>query len=82
VNPTGCDVGPRDQEAVYRQKSQLQSLLVRKYRQHLSVAPGSGDGVVSIRLLGSGRDACHAVLAALDDDARSWLQFQLDTGET
>lgn len=47
----------------------------------LSVVPDpEREGTVSILHRGHGRDGCHAVLDALDEDARAWVQFQLDLG--
>ncbi len=81
VNPTGRELGARDAERRYAQKARLQSLLVRRFGPDLSVVldPAS-EGTVSIRYRGDGRDGCHAVLDTLDEDARAWVQLQLDLG--
>src|SRR4051812_46539883 len=78
VNPTGRELGARDAELRYTQKSRLQSLLVRDFRDELTiVADPANEGTVSILHRGHGRDGCHAVIDALDEDARSWVQLQL-----
>lgn len=80
VNPTGQGLGARDAEQRYRLKSRLQSLLVRRFPEHVEVIAEPGnDGVVSLRRPGGG-DACHAVVDALDDDARAWVTLQIDLG--
>jgi hypothetical protein len=79
VNPTGRDRGAREEEVRYAQKSRLQSLLVRRFGASLEVvADPDRDGTVSLLHRGHGRDGCHAVVAALDEDARAWVQLQLD----
>jgi hypothetical protein len=81
VNPTGRDLPAREAELRYAQKARLQSLLVRRFGPELEVVPDPElEGTVSIRHRGHGRDACHAVLDALDVDARAWVQLQLDLG--
>ena len=78
-NPTGRDLGVRDAERRYSRKSRLQSLLVRHFGDALDVdLDASNPGTVLLRHRGSGRDGCHAVLASLDEDARAWVQLQLD----
>jgi hypothetical protein len=81
VNPSGHDHLPaREIAHRYAQKSRLQSLLVRRFGDEILVEPGDGEGVVGLRHRTSGEDACHAVLASLDEDARSWVQRELDLG--
>ncbi len=78
-NPTGRELPARETEARYARKARLQSLLVHRFADELEVALDPAQpGTVSLRHRGHGRDACHAVLAALDDDARSWVQRELD----
>lgn len=81
INPSGRDLPPRERARRYAQKSRLQSLLVRRFFDELAVEPGDEPGVVGLRHRLSGADACHAVLASLDDDARSMLQRRLDLGD-
>jgi hypothetical protein len=78
TNPTDRAMRPSNRQRLYDIKARLQSLLVRLYRDQILVEPTSDEGVVGLRLH-SGEDACHAIIATLDDDARSWVQFQLDT---
>ena len=82
VNPTSEPVGAAEAARRYRLKSRLQSLLVRRFGESLDVvADGPGDSdVVSLRHPLLDRDACHAVVSELDDDARSWVRWRLDTG--
>ncbi|MFI5299479.1 MAG: tetratricopeptide repeat protein [Polyangiales bacterium] len=78
-NPTGRELGARETAARYARKARLQSLLVRRFASELDVALDSAHpGTVSLRLRSHGRDGCHAVLASLDDDARSWVRRELD----
>lgn len=76
-NPTGRALGAREEEARYARKARLQSLLVRRFAEELSVVP-DGEGTVSLRHRGQGRDGCHAVIDALDEDARAWVRRELD----
>jgi hypothetical protein len=81
VNPTGQALGARDAELRYALKSRLQSLLVRRFPEQIEVVPERGrDGVVSLRHRGGAHDGCHAVVAALDEDARAWVQMEIDLG--
>jgi hypothetical protein len=78
-NPTGRELGAPATELRYARKARLQSLLVRRFGADLEVAADPAlPGTVSLRHRGHGRDACHAIVAALDDDARSWVQRELD----
>ena len=75
VNPTGRRVGRSEADARYAIKSSLQSVLIRLYRDELSVEPHPSDGgVVSLRHDLLDVDACHAVVESLDDDARTWVE--------
>ncbi len=80
VNPTGHDLSQKEAARRYVQKSRLQSLLIHRFPDEILVEPGDEPGVIGLRHRASGADACHAVLATLDDDARSWAQMQLDLG--
>ncbi len=81
VNPSGHDLPARENARRYALKSRLQSLLVRRFPDEIVVEPGEAPGVVGLRHRASGADACHAVLATLDEDARSWVQMRIDLGE-
>ncbi len=83
VNPTGMDLPSAEQEKLYALKSGLQSLLVRHFSDDLDVerAP-RGEGVVSLRHRHLPVDACHTIVEALDDDARSWVLHRLDMIDT
>lgn len=79
VNPTAQGLGPREQAERYAQKSRLQSLLIRKFGEALSVErDGADERVVSIRYRAFERNGCHALIASLDDDARSWVLRRID----
>jgi hypothetical protein len=81
VNPSGHDHLPaRETARRYAQKSRLQSLLIRRFADDILVEPTDDPGVIGLRHRASDVDACHAVLASLDDDARSWAQRRLDLG--
>ncbi len=78
VNPTDRGLSPRQQAEHYALKARLQSLLVRRHPELLEVHRDAVDErVVTLRHRGSGRDACHAVVAALDEDARRWVEAEL-----
>lgn len=82
VNPTGRELAPRDAARRYALKSSLQSVLVRRFREDLVVHPDPaqpGTAILHHRYLGA--DACHAIVANLDEDVRSWVQRELDLGE-
>lgn len=81
INPTGRELPPREADLRYAQKARLQSLLVRRFGPELTVVPDpEHEGTVSLLHRGHGRDGCHAVLDTLDEDARAWVQLQLDLG--
>ena len=76
VNPTGRQL-PADEEAHrYRQKSELQSLLIARHGDDLVVEQVSED-VVSLRHPHGMADACHAVVGELDEEARAWVRRRL-----
>ncbi|MCP3962846.1 MAG: hypothetical protein GY719_33830 [bacterium] len=79
VNPTGRELSRREEARRYAQKSRLQSLLIRRFgEEHVRIERGEQEGVVSLGHRSGARDACHAVLADLEPDARSWVQRRLD----
>lgn len=55
----------------YGLKAKLQALLIRLHAELLKVVADGAPGEVSRRHKIEGRDACHAVVASLDDAARS-----------
>lgn len=79
VNPTNDGLPTAEAALRYREKASLQSLLVRHHGQSLVVA-STGEGVVSIRHAHFDVDGCHAVVGEFDEDARSLVQWHLDTG--
>lgn len=81
VNPSGRPLPPAEAARRYAQKSRLQSILIREFAAETEVRPEPNkEGVISLRHRFTGADACHAVLAELDEDARSWAQRELDLG--
>lgn len=83
VNPTGRELSPLETRARYALKSRLQSLLIRTYRDELRVVPDArGEHTVSLAHRFHPIDACHAVVAELDDDARAWVRWRLDTRDS
>ena len=73
VNPSGRELLPAEEQRRYRLKSQLQSLLIRRFREHLNVERLDAIDVVGLRYRPHDRDACHAVVSELDEDARTSL---------
>jgi len=81
VNPTGRGRHEKENAARYMQKARLQSLLIERFADSLTVhVDPDEEGVVSIRHRSGRRDGCHAVIDALDDGARSWVRRQIDLG--
>ncbi len=79
VNPTGRGLPDPEQTRRYAVKAHLQSLLIRRFGDRLvEVAASEHDGIVSLAHRSGARDACHAVLAELEPEARSWIQRRLD----
>lgn len=81
INPTGRGLPAKETQRRYQLKSRLQSLLLRRFGEDVEilVEPGRED-VVLLRCRGVERgDAAHAILAELDDDARSMVQHHLDS---
>lgn len=79
VNPTGRELPAKTESERYRLKSRLQSLLVNQFGADLRVERTADPGVVGLFHSLSGADACHARIDDLDEDARAWVRFQLDT---
>src|SRR5258708_3784319 len=70
VNPTGRGRNDKENAARYVQKARLQSLLIERFGESLTVQVDTDEeGVVSIRHRSGRRDGCHAVIDALDDGA-------------
>ena len=78
VNPTDRGLPPAEQAARYARKAALQSQLIDLHGEVLEVAPDPNDeDLVSIRHTSGQRDAAHARVSALDDDARAWVRDRL-----
>lgn len=79
VNPTGLELPSAETERRYAQKAQLQGLLIRRFAADLRIAPEPGrDGFVRIDCRKSGRNACHARILSLDEEARAIVRRCLD----
>ena len=80
VNPTGELVRPEETSQRYQLKAKLQSLLIRLYNHQLRVeqTDANQSQLIGLRLLHFSEDACHAYMQELDEDARSWVQRQID----
>jgi hypothetical protein len=79
VNPTGLGLPAAETARRYAVKSRLQSLLVRRFGDAVEVVPEPKEpGVVSLRYGPLREDVCHALVDALDEDARSWVRRRLD----
>ena len=79
TNPTGLALKANDTTRRYAQKSRLQSLLIDRFADDLEVTPDPHEpGVIGLRYRPLDLHACHVPLEALDDDARSWVQAELD----
>ncbi|MDI3288416.1 hypothetical protein [Polyangium sp. 15x6] len=83
VNPTDLGLDRRETARRYALKSRLQSVLVTHFRDDIEIRPEPDQpGVVLLHHRPSGLDACHAVIAELDDDARSFVQRVIDTASS
>ena len=82
TNPTGLSLKANDTARRYAEKSRLQSLLIDRFAEDLEVTLDAHEpGVVGLRYRPLDLHACHVPLEALDDDARSWIQGELDRQE-
>lgn len=83
VNPTGRGLSAKVERRRYALKSQLQSRLVLDFFDDLAIEPvAEQPGVLSLHFRPLDRDACHTLLGDLSSEARSRVQFLLDTQET
>lgn len=79
VNPTDRGLPARERERRYALKARLQSRLVLDHADVLEIVPDGRDPrVVGIVHRYAQRDACHVLVDALDDEARSRVRFELD----
>jgi hypothetical protein len=80
VNPTGRDLDRGTERRLYELKSRLQSLLINRFPEEIEVREDAGIGEDFVLLWHRplGRDACHASISGLDDDARFWVRRYLD----
>ncbi len=77
INPTGRGRDPDTEARHYRLKAALQSLLIARFGAELEVEETAPDTVVLRRRL-DGRDAAHARVDELDEEARLWVRRHLD----
>jgi len=82
INPTGQDLPSRKEAERYKMKSRLQSLLIRRFGKELAVIlpDAENPGLVALDLPRCNEEACHALMDELDEDARAWVQKQIDLG--
>ncbi|HEY4490518.1 MAG TPA: hypothetical protein VI958_00910, partial [Acidobacteriota bacterium] len=82
VNPTGDDSDPEDAGRRYKLKARLQSLLIRLHSEGLRIEQADPEQpqLIGLRLRHFADDACHTFIQELDEDARSWVQRQIDEG--
>lgn len=80
ANPTGERLSKAEALRRYAEKAKLQSVLIRRFGDDLIVERGRDDAVIGLRHRHLDEDACHAVVAELDDDVRGWVVRQLDLG--
>ncbi|MDA3788861.1 MAG: hypothetical protein PF503_10260 [Desulfobacula sp.] len=79
INPTKKNIAQKETEKRYRIKAQLQSLFINKFKNNLQVIPDPNDErLVSLKLKHFDENACHAMVSELDDQARSWIQIQMN----
>ena len=82
VNPTGLNLPVHIERRRYLLKSKLQSRLILDFFAELAIELVPKEpSVIGLRYRPQDRDACHAVLAELSEEARSKVQFHLDTTE-
>ena len=77
VNPTARGLSSGEQAKRYSLKTRLQESLIRTFGDELTVEQHDDDFVL-LRHRETGKDACHARVAGLDDEARRWVRWQLD----
>ncbi|NLI78596.1 MAG: hypothetical protein GX442_19410 [Candidatus Riflebacteria bacterium] len=81
VNPTGERLPPAEAANRYRQKALLQSLMIQKFPDHLTVDrpdPAHPD-LIGLRRTGFfDDDACHALIGELDPEAQDWVGRRFD----
>jgi hypothetical protein len=80
VNPTGREVDKAEAARRYACKTRLQTLLVQRFAGELEVVRDGGEGVVLLWYRYLGVAASHAVVAHLEEEARAWVELQLDLG--
>ncbi len=80
VNPTDRGLPSRVQAERYALKAKLQAVLVKQHAEVLEVVADGAPGVVSFRHRFADRDACHALVASLDDTTRRWVETELAMG--
>ncbi len=79
INPTDLGLPPAAERQRYVLKSRLQSLLIQQFPDEIVVSPmPAQEGVVALHYRPHDRDACHAIVSDLEDDARSFVRLQLD----
>jgi hypothetical protein len=80
VNPSRLDCSAEQRSARYAFKARLQSRVLREFAAEVIVVRTPRPGVIAIRRRGARGDACHAVVDALDTDAREVVATALARG--
>jgi hypothetical protein len=79
INPTNESLGFDEVEKRYELKSSLQSLLINRFSESLTVVADSANPqLISLNFKHFSENGCHAIIADLDFEARSWVNTQLD----
>lgn len=78
INPTGDSPTAGELTRRYGLKSRLQSLYVDNFKDDVEIRPGSTEGTVLLVHRPTGANVGHAIVADLEPDARSWVQWQID----
>lgn len=78
VNPTGRGCPASEEKARYAEKATLQSLLIERYPAEVRAqAHEAMPGVVSLSVPRLRASAAHAIVEALSERARAWVEEQL-----
>lgn len=81
INPTEASLmHHREKDRRYVIKARLQSLLLRRYPEMVTIED-DGEGTVVLMHIDGDRDFCHAVVEDLDEDVRPLVALWLDADE-
>jgi hypothetical protein len=81
INPTEASLmHHREKDRRYVIKARLQSLLLRRFPDVVTIED-DGEGTVVLMHIDGDRDFCHAVVDDLDEDVRALVDLWLDEDE-